>query len=400
MNLMQNYYNMKKSLLIILPLIVLLAVGCGKTETTSADLIATGDISKMHEKKKELSMQQGEIEREIAVLDSAILANQGVKNLPLITALNIQKQSFNHYIELQGDVMTKQNVLIYPEAAGLLVSVKVDEGEKVTKGQLLAVIDDGGISSQLLQMETQLELSKTTFERQERLWNQNIGSEIQYLQAKANYEVQKNAVNQMKSQLQKFRITAPFAGIVDNVFKEQGTVVAPGGPGSEVFRIINLSDMYLEVPVPETYIGTITAGKDVKVFFPVLNKEINSKVRQTSNFINPNNRSFTAEIAVPNTNGAIKPNMTGKVHINDYQSAEAIMIPQSIISENSDGDQYVFLASAIEDDVAIAKRAIITTGKTQGDLVEVMSGLKDNDNIIQEGARSVRDGQEVKILRQ
>jgi RND family efflux transporter MFP subunit len=255
------------------------------------------------------------------------------------------------------------------------------------------------MGNQLNQLNTQFQLSKTTFERQEKLWKQNIGSEIQYLQAKTAYESQKSSIAQLKDQLDKYKITAPFDGIIDNVIKDQGTVVAPGGPGSEIFRIINLSEMYLKVPVPETYISTITVGKSVDIYFPVLGKKMMSKVRQTGNYINPANRSFSVEITVPNNDKSIKPNMTAKVLINDYTNSSAIMIPQSIISENADGQQYVYTASKVSSsNTAKASRSIVTTGKTKGDYVEVLSGIKSGDKLIKEGARSVRDGQEVKIL--
>ncbi|MFT4738411.1 MAG: RND family efflux transporter MFP subunit [Cyclobacteriaceae bacterium] len=391
---------MKRLMFITLPVVLLMMVGCGEDKVSNDDLIASGDVMAIRAKKKELSIQQSELAQQIAELDSVIGHKEGKKNLPLVTTYEIKQTVFDHFIELQGDVMTRQNVLIYPETPGILKDVRVKEGDRVNRGQLLAVIEDGGISSQLIQMETQMALSKTTFERQGRLWDQNIGSEIQYLQAKSSYEVQKSAVAQMKSQMEKFQIRAPFSGIIDDVVKQQGTVVSPGGSGSEIFRIINLSEMYLEVPVPENYISTITKGKEVKVIFPVLGTELTSKVRQTGNFINPNNRSFSAEISVPNTERQIKPNMTAKVLINDYKNESAIMIPQSVISENAEGEQYVFLAQGVTDGNGVVKKVIITTGKTNNDLIEVLSGLKSTNSIIQEGARSVRDGQEVKIIRQ
>jgi RND family efflux transporter MFP subunit len=330
-------------------------------------------------------------------LDSAIALLDDSAKLPLVTTIAVAPQKFDHYLELQGDVMTKQNVLIYPEMAGTLNRVYVKKGQKVTKGQVLASIDDGGLSSQLAQMKTQAELSRTTFERQKRLWEQNIGSEIQYLQAKTNYEAQTSAVKQMESQVAKSTIRAPFAGIIDDVIKDQGTVVAPG-PGSEVFRIVNLSNMYVEVEVPESHLPNVTPGKEVKVYFPVLGDSVNTKIRETGNFINPSNRSFTAEIPVPSHDGKIKPNLTARVMINDYTSENAILIPQSILSENAEGEQYVFLveADSIEND-PVAKKVIIKTGKTQGDFVEVLSGINSGDAIIDEGARSVKEGQKVKI---
>lgn len=161
---------------------------------------------------------------------------------------------------------------------------------------------------------------------------------------------------------------------------------------------MNLSDMYIEVDVPETYLGAISEGKEALVYFPVLGDSITTKIRQTGNFINPSNRSFSVEIPVPNKNGTIKPNLTAKVNLNDYTSDNAILIPSSIISENAEGEQYVFVADEPNaEGEAVVNRTIITTGKTQNGKVEVTSGLKDGDQIIQEGARSVKDGQKVKI---
>ena len=281
--------------------------------------------------------------------------------------------------------------------AGTLQKVYVKEGDRVSKGQLLATIDDGGLSSQLSQLKSQATLAKTTFERQERLWKQNIGSEIQYLQAKTNYESSENMVSQAQSQLAKSSIRAPFSGIIDNVIKDQGTVVLPG-QGSEVFRLVNLSDMYIKVEIPETYLGSVVKGKEALVYFPVLGDSITTMIRETGNFINPSNRSFEIEIPVPNKEGKIKPNLTAKVNINDYTSEDAILIPTSIISENAEGEQYVFVAEKPNsENEAVVQRIIITTGKTQGAKIEVLSGLEDGDLIIKEGARSVKDGQKVKI---
>ena len=386
--------------LFIATTVIAFAVSCSSENAESVeDIIATGDVENIRSKRKELSNEQKQLEDQIALLDAAIDQNKENSNLPLVTAFSASANEFYHYVELQGDVTTKQNVLIYPEAAGLLVDVLVEEGQKVKKGQLLGRIDDGGLKSQLAQMKTQLTLAKTTFERQKNLWNQKVGSEIQYLQSKTNYEAQKSAVDQMQSQLDKFQVRAPFDGILDDIIKDQGTVVSPG-PGSEIFRIVNLSNMYIEVLVPETYITSVVPGKRVKVHFPILNETIDSKVKETGNFINPDNRSFDVKIPVPNKGGMVKPNLTAKVFINDYYAEEAILIPQSVISENADGEQYVYIVTDIADDqTATVKRTIIETGKTQDGEVEVTTGISDGASIILEGARSVKDGQLVKILK-
>lgn len=387
---------MKKIIYVLTAAVVLYSCG-GKTASVE-DIIAQGDLEVIRTKKNEISEQQRTNEKEVAMLDSVIAVLSGEEKLPLVTTLTVKAEKFNHFLELQGDVQTKQNVLIYPEMGGTLYRVYVKEGQRVTKGQLLASIDDGGMGSQLAQLKTQSELAKTTYERQKRLWEQKIGSEIQFLQAKSSYEANENMVKQAQSQLGKSTIRAPFSGIIDDVIKDQGTVVAPG-PGSEVFRIVNLSDMYVEVDVPESYLDGIQKGKEAIVYFPVLGDTVISTVRQTGNFINPSNRAFTVEIPVDNKNGSIKPNLTAKVSINDYSSDAAVTIPQSIISENAEGEQYVYIAKKLDkENEAIVNRQIITTGRTQGSLVEILSGISDGDQLVKEGARSVKDDQKVQIL--
>lgn len=387
---------MRKAIYITLTAIVL--ASCGGNSSKSLDkALASKDIEAIRAKHAEISSEKKALEQQLKSLDSAISLLDSSAKLPLVTTIEVHPEKFDHYLELQGDVMTKQNVLIYPEMSGTLNRVYVKDGQKVSKGQLLATIDDGGLSSQLAQLKTQAELSKTTFERQKRLWEQNIGSEIQYLQAKTNYEAQQSAVKQMESQVGKSSIRAPFTGIIDDVIKDEGTVVSPG-PGSEVFRIVNLSNMYINVEVPESHLPNVTPGKDVKVYFPVLGDSVTTTVRQTGNFINPSNRSFTAEIPVPSLDGKVKPNLTARVMINDYTSDNAILIPQSVLSENADGEQYVYLVDADStDDNPVAKKVVIQTGKTQGDYVEVLSGINEGDAIIDEGARSVKEGQQVNI---
>jgi RND family efflux transporter MFP subunit len=376
----------------------LLLIACGSKQKQSVeDLISQGNLEEIRAKKSEISEQQKVLQNQIQQLDSALSVLDSNEKLPLVTIVMAKTQKFDHFLELQGSVKTKQNVLIYPEMSGTLKRVYVKEGQRVNKGQLLATIDDGGMGSQLAQLKTQSELAKTTYERQKRLWEQKIGSEIQYLQAKTNYEATESAVKQAQSLLGKSTIKAPFSGIIDDVIKDQGTVVAPG-QGSEVFRIVNLTNMFIEVDVPESYLGGIKKGKKATVYFPVLGDTVRSKVRQTGNFINPNNRSFTVEIPVPNKKGNIKPNLTAKVRLNDYTNEEAITIPQSIISENAEGQQYVYVAKSTEDDKALVNKHIILTGKTQGSIVEVLSGIVDGDLLIKEGARSVKDGQNVQIL--
>jgi len=387
-----------KNIILIISLAISLASCQNTTNKSVESLINGGDIEAIKTKKLEISEQQKQLRSEIKMLDSAINAlDKNAKTL-LVTTVEAKPQAFKHYLDLQGDVKTRQNVLIYPEMAGTLYKIYVEEGQRVGKGQVLAKIDDGGMASQLDQLRAQAALAKTTFERQKRLWDQNIGSEIQYLQAQTNYKALENSVKQTESQLGKSVIRAPFSGIVDNVIQDQGTVVSPGS-GVAVFRIVNLSDMHIEVNVPESYLQGVTPGKEVKVYFPVLRDSVVTEVRQTGNFINPANRSFRIEIPVENNNGNIKPNLTARVSINDYSNDKAFLIPQSVISENSAGEQYIYTAvNTDEQNNAKAKKQIILTGKTSGDLVEVLDGIEEGDLVINEGARNVREGQTVRII--
>ncbi|WP_299223098.1 efflux RND transporter periplasmic adaptor subunit [uncultured Aquimarina sp.] len=386
-----------KKILIILS-VFLLIVSCGQEGGKSIEkVIEKGDLTAIRAKRSEVVAEQQAVADKLKQLDVAIASLDTIKKLPLVTTITAKDTLFTHYLELQGSVETKKNIVLYPETSGTLVRVFVKEGQRVSKGQALARIDDGGLSQQVAQMEVQAALAKTTFERQKKLWEQKIGSEIQYLQAKTSYESTKNGVEQMKRQLAKATVSAPFSGIVDDVIAEQGSVVAPGQ--TELIRIVNLDEMYIETEVPENYIANIVKGKEAKVHFPVLGKTIDTKIRQVGNYINPNNRSFTVEVAIPNKNGTIKPNLTAKVKINDYTSEKAILIPQSIISENSEGDQYTYITSGKDaNNIAEAKRVIVKTGKTQGDLIEILDGINSGDAIISEGARSVKDGQKVEII--
>lgn len=377
--------------------IILVLSSCGgQKEQSLSDVIASKDLAQIRAKKSELDNKMQQISAEIKLLNTEIEILDTLKRVPLVTAIKLKNEVFTHFLELQGNVTTKQNVLIYPEVAGTLEKVFVKEGQKVSKGQALGRIDNGGLEQQVAQLEATTALAKTTFDRQKRLWNEKIGSEIQYLQTKTNYEASKNQLAQLKKQIDKFTIRAPFSGVIDDVIKDQGTVVAPG-PGAEIFRIVNLSNMFIEADIPESYITDVTIGKYVEIDFPVLGKSLETKVRQTGNFINPANRTFKIEVGVPNNDRSIKPNLTAKLKINDYTNAEAILIPQSIISENANVEQYVYVIKNLNNDKGIATQTVVKTGKTQGDVIEILEGVTSGDVLIEAGARSVKNGQEVKI---
>lgn len=386
-----------KQLLTLLTIAFILISCDGNKKNSVEKVLESNNLETIRKKRAELVNEQDALHEKIKVLDAKITEIDTTKNIPLITTFKAAMEEFKHVLELQGSVTTKNLLVITPEYNGILKEVYVKEGQKVSKGQILAKIDDGGLGQQLSQLQIQADLAKTTFERQKRLWEQKIGSEIQYLQAKSSYESQQQAVNQLKQQLAKTTVRAPFTGTIDDVITEQGSVVAAGL--TQLMRIVNLDDMYIETEVPERYVADVTTGRSVQVEFPVLGKTIDTKVRQASDFINPANRTFKIEVAVPNKEKSIKPNLTARLKINDYTNENAVLVPQSIISENADGEQYVYVVkNKNADGEGVAKKVIVKTGKTQGDVIEILEGIENGTEIVQEGARSVRDGQTVKVL--
>ena len=385
---------MKNNLLTLLSVLMLASCGGDKKNSTE-NVIENGDLSALREKRTELVTASETLLKEIEQIDNAISAKDDSHKMALVSTMTAKDTLFNHYIEVQAAVQTKQNILLNAQYGGTLTRVLVKEGQAVRKGQTLANIDDGGLGQQLAQMQVQVSLAKTTFERQQNLWSQKIGSEMQYLQAKANYEGQLKSVSQMKSQLAKTRIIAPFSGTIDQIVTDQGSAV---GPGTPVMRIVSLANMYLEASVPEKNIKTVKKGTEVMVELPVIGEALTTKISSASNYINPANRTFDIQVNVPNKSGNIKPNLTAKLKIKDYTNPNVITVPLSIISENAEGEQYLYVASDVKNNEATAKKVIISTGLTYGTAIEVLTGINAGDQIIKEGARSVKDGQKVKII--
>ena len=386
---------MKKILYI--SLLGLLITSCGgDSKNASVDkAIESKNLTTIKTTRAEIQKQYDAIAAELAKLDLAIAELDTLKKSALVTTAIVNDTIFTHYIDIQGNVDTKQNLIIYPEYSGVLTQVYVKSGQKVNKGQILARIDDGGLSNQLAQMETQATLAKTTFERQKNLWDKKIGSEIQYLQAKTNYEAQMKAVAQMKAQLGKTIVKAPFSGVIDEVITEKGQVV---GPGQQLMRIVNLSDMYVSANVPESFIGKIKNGAIVDVEVKSTGKTYKGKVRQIGNYINPNNRNFSIEVAVPNSDNLLRPNQVAVLKIEDYKKANAILVPESIVTENAVGEKIIYTVDTSGKEPKAIKKTIVV-GLTSGANIEVKSGLNKGEQIIIEGARSVQNGDVVEILK-
>lgn len=373
-----------KKILFISALSILI-FSCGKKEdsTTIDTLIASKNLTALQAKKGLLQADLTKIELALATLETK-------KEEALVSVLTLKDTVFNHYLDIQGNVNTKENILIQPEIPGALIELKVKAGQRVNKGQMLARIDDSGLSQQVASLENQYAFAKTTFERQKNLWNQKIGSEMQYLQAQTQMISAQRSVAQIKAQLSKTIIKAPFSGVIDEVFVEKGQVVAPSAQG--LMRIVNLSNMYVSTSVPETYIGKLKIGTQVDVFLASLGKTYKGKVRQIGSFLNPSNRSFGIEVSVPNPENLLRPNQVARLKIIDYANKNSVVIPSSIIQEDSEGNKFVFTATKVNGKTGIAKKAIVKLGQSSDSLTEVLSGLTSDDVIVTEGANAISEG--------
>ena len=358
---------------------------CGNKDNTQTvdQLIAAKN-------NKELQARKVTIQADLAKIDAALATLNVRKEEALVSVATLKDTVFNHYLDIQGSVNTKENILIQPEMPGTLIALNVKAGQRVSKGQLLARVDDGGSSQQVASLETQYQLAKTTFERQKNLWNQKIGSEIQYLQAQTQMLSLQRSVAQAKAMLSKTEIRAPFSGTIDEVFVEKGQVVSASPQG--LMRIVNLNNMYVSTSVPESYIGKLKVGTQVDVFLTSLNKNYKGKVRQIGNFINPNNRSFGIEVSIPNPENLLRPNQVAKLKVIDYTVKNAIVVPSNVIQEDGKGNQFVFVASNSNGKTATAKKAMVTTGKSSDNVTEILSGLSANDIIVIEGVNTISEG--------
>ena len=387
---------MKNSLLLFC---ILLFIQCGSSDQqTTAEIIASKDLAAIQTKKAEVVKSMNTLKQELESLNEVIGQLDNEQKFLLVTSIETKVAPYDHFVSFQGTLETDKNILMYPEIPGLLKSINVVEGQSVKKGDVLAVISDSGLIDQLQQLEIQLALAKTTYERQNRLWEQKIGSEMQFLQAKTQYLSLEKSIAQMKDQVAKTTIKAPFDGIVDHLLADVGSSLAPGM--TPVVRVINLDEMKVSAEIPEIHLINIKKAAKVAVNIPVLNKTLPAQINAVGNFINPNNRSFRVEIGLENSSGDLKPNMTVLLNINDYQNEAAILVPSKNILEDQAGAKYVYTLEAVpgQEDMYKAIKTFVKTGKNADNKTEILEGLSAGDLLVEDGIRLVKDQQLVKII--
>ncbi|NQV52362.1 MAG: efflux RND transporter periplasmic adaptor subunit [Flavobacteriales bacterium] len=336
--------------------------------------------------RTELTDELNALESKIDALDTNKLLR--VTN---VTTVEVQPSRFEHFFTVQGSVETDQNALLYPEAAGRVTAIWIQEGKKVTKGQKLLTLDNSIITQQMQELQSRLTLVETVFKKQEKLWEQKVGSEIQYLEAKNNYESLKQNLETLMAQNDMYVITAPFNGVIDEVNIKEGEMAAPQIPA---LRLVNLDKVYIKSDVTERYLGKIKAGDSVKVLFPSIDEMHGTTISRMGEFINPDNRTFKVRLELENKKGTLKPNLLGELNIRDYVNDNALVIPTSLIQMTPSGESFVYL---LEN--GAAKKTEVTTGMSYDDEVVVLTGLSAGAVMIDKGARSIKDGDSVNVIR-
>jgi len=370
--------------LLPLSLIVLLAYSCSSGTGEGLDA-KKAELEKLKAQSTELAESIKELETEIATLDPEF-AKLGQKTI-LITTANARKGNFEHFVEVTGSVLSKKNVSISAEASGLVLEIPAVEGMRAKKGQVLAKINAESIQRNIDELENSLDLATTLFEKQERLWKQQIGTEVQYLEAKNRKEGLERSLKTIKTQLDKGVIRAPFDGTVETVQVRTGELVQPG---MAMFQFVGENDLFIEADISESYIGVMAKGDSVDVSFPSLNQEFKTKVSAIGSIINPNNRTFKVEVFLPRMQN-LKPNMIAVLRIKDYENAEGVVVPSHLILSDTKGD-YLFIVAE-----NVAKKTYVKRGKTFGDESEILEGLDGTEVLVDKGFREVGDNFNVNI---
>jgi len=373
-----------KRLYTILVILFFTITSCEKKEVVSEN------IQELQLQKSNLKTQIDSLNQKLKTIDAALSKLDKSKKLQTVTVLPVKKGIFKHFVEIQGIVKADKNIEIRPELGGTVKAIYVKEGQQVSRGQTLVQLDDSSVRNSITQLNTQLALAKTTFDRQERLWKQKIGSEMQFLQAKSQKENLENNLTSLRTQARKMKIIAPFSGVVDEIFPKIGELTSPQ---MSVIRLLNLNKVYVEAEVTETYLPTIKIGTEANIFFPSINKRINSKITQIGNYINPDNRSFKTRINISNTDRLIKPNLLADLKILDFES-EGIIIPSTLVQQDQNGNNYVFILDTKTDEKIVVKK-LVGIGNEYNHEVFISSGLSENDTLIDAGTRLVKAGEVV-----
>lgn len=374
---------MKTTYIYLFLSLIILTFSCGEKDELGQK---KEELSKLKKEATALRAAIENLEKEIASLDPEF-GRQNRRSI-LISTLKPERTHFEHFVEVSGSVLSKKNVSISGEVSGRIQEIKAVEGMRVRQGEVLARIDAEAILRNIDEVEKQLELASILFEKQERLWNQQIGTEIQYLEAKNRKESLEKNLASLKTQESRTVVRAPFNGTVESVLVRLGELVQPGTP---MFQFVGESDLFVEADVSERFVGIVTQGDSVEISFPSIQQLLKTKVSAVGSIVNPNNRTFKVEVFLPRIPN-VKPNMVSILKIKDYENSDAVIIPNYLILQDNQGD-YVF---TVEDNVS--KKRFIKRGRVYKDRAEILSGLEGTETLVDKGFREVGDNFNVTIV--
>lgn len=374
---------MKKIFLIPVIAISLFLMACGGKQP-QGDQAIKEQIFKYKEQVADLNNKIAELE---AQLNPDSVSQAGIK----VEVQQVSSGTFEHHIEATGSIEAVKEAFISPEMSGQIKKIYVNEGDHVQQGKTLVALNSEVLRNNLAELEINLELAKTMYEKQKSLWEQEIGTEVQYLQAKTQKESLERSVQTLKSQIAMTTVNAPFSGIVDQIFQKEGEL---GTPGMRIIQLVDLNYMFAVAEVSEKYISSIHEGDKVKLHFPAFpDMEIESTVFQKGNILNPNNRTFEIKVKFQNKDNKIKPNLLATLTLNDYSSENAITVPNNIVMQDING-AFVFV-EVNENGKKIARKKYVKTGLSNNFSTIITSGLSENDKVITKGYHLVKDGTEI-----
>lgn len=374
-------------------LISLLIVGCG-----NADQPDLGEMSLeeqtflLKEKKEQFKMLSDEI-IELERLLASAGQTTNYERIPVVTTVEAQKGDFQHFVEVQGVVMAEDLVQVTAEIPGRIKQLLIKEGDRVSKGQKIALLDLESLNKQLEELQTALELAQTVFEKQKRLWEQNIGSEIQFLEAENGVERLKKSIATLEFQINKGNVLAPKGGVIEQVFIQTGEMAGSGIP---IAHILDDSRLKVEGNVPETLLKSVAVGDEVEVEFPILEEKVKGVILQIGRVIDPSNRTFKIEIDIPKQKW-LKPNLLAFILINDYSELEVLKVPLDLVQQDVSGDRYIMVMEKQGNEYLAVKR-IVETGPSSGGEVVIRTGINASEFLIDEGARNLIDGQKITLV--
>ncbi len=374
-----------KNLIFVLSLGILAACS-SKVDNPESNEDIKNQISEYKKQVVELNKKINELEK-----DLQSYSDESVQGTP-VSIKELAFEEFNHYIDVNGIAEAINSAYISPEINGQVKQIYIKEGQHVKKGQLLLKINSSITESSIKEVETALELAKTVYEKRKQLWEKNIGSELDYLQAKNNKEALESKLETLQAQIDMAMIKAPIDGIIDEVLVKKGELAIPG---VQMIQLVNLNDLYINADVSEAYITKVTKGDLVLLEFPSYPDIVMEvPVHRIGNIIKSANRTFKVQLKIKNENDQIKPNVLARIKINDYSVKQALLVPSITIKQDMQGS-YVYIINP-EDNTA--KKVYVETGMSYQGKTMISAGLSQGEKVIVEGYNQVSDGSIVKIV--